>query len=521
VSRTPYQHLAQQAERLLVIRQDPRAWIEQNLHIRTKDQRVIRLGLNWAQQYYYAHRSRRDVILKARQMGVTTLICALFFADCLRRPHTTSVIVAHDLGSATRIFGIIRLFWERLPEEEKRRVGKPRYSNRREFFWPRMYSHFYVATAGSPTSGRGMTINNVHASEFAFWPKPEEALVALTEAVPKAGGRIIIESTANGVGNYYHDFWTAAKGERNGFEPHFFVWWEDPTNRLPGAPLGDLTQEERGLKQRWGLDDEQIRWRRAARELPGGRFLQEYPEDEVTCFLASGRCCFDTQALVKIQQRIAGLPVRLLHTLPGPEGRPVPVAPCMLSVWEEPVVGHRYAIGADIGEGLEGGDASCACVLDAESGRQVAELHGRVSPEQFARLLDALGRHFNRAMLGVERNNHGHSALNTLRHACRYPRMYYYIRYDAHGKTEPVLGWPTDALTKPILVDDLVAAVAHGHLLISSSALIDECFTFVTTDTGAQQAQAGKHDDRVMAAGIAWQVRKRGQRQGVRVHVDG
>ena len=95
-----------------------------------------------------------------------------------------------------------------------------------------------------------------------------------------------------------------------------------------------------------------------------------------------------------------------------------------------------------------------------------------------------------------------------------YPRLYYHVRYDQLGKATPVLGWPTDQATKPILVDDLAAAAASGSILIHSAGLIDECLSFVTTDTGAQQSQEGKHDDRVMAAGIAWQARKRAVSKG-------
>jgi len=159
--------------------------------------------------------------------------------------------------------------------------------------------------------------------------------------------------------------------------------------------------------------------------------------------------------------------------------------------------------------GLEDGDASCAIVLDHESGEQVAELHGRVPPERLAHLLHALAWHYRKAVLAVERNNHGHSVLNTLRKVLRYPLLYHHVRYDHRTGNQITLGWPTDQSTKPILVDDLAAAIAGGHVIIHSQALIDECMTFITTDTGSQEAQAGKYDDRVMALGIAWQVRKR------------
>jgi hypothetical protein len=73
-------------------------------------------------------------------------------------------------------------------------------------------------------------------------------------------------------------------------------------------PLDDLTPEEQKLKGAWGLDDDQIRWRRGKQRELRDRFAQEYPEDDVTCFLASGRCCFDIGALMGAQARIASEP---------------------------------------------------------------------------------------------------------------------------------------------------------------------------------------------------------------------
>ena len=273
----------------------------------------------------------------------------------------------------------------------KRRAGPPSRSNRREYFWPKLNSHFYVGTAGSLAFGRGMTINNVHASELAFWPRPEEALIALMEAVPKEGGRIIVESTANGVGNFFHDFWIAAGEGRNGFQQQFYVWFEDPTYRLPGDPIGKLTADEQTLQQQYELDDDQIRWRRTTVERLRGSFAQEYPEDDVTCFLTSGRMVFDLPALQRAAARIQSEGSAQRGTfLPDRRGGQLAVGPATLLIWRQPQEGRSYVIGADVGEGLADGDAPCAIVLDHESGEQVAELHGRVPPERFAYLLHAL-----------------------------------------------------------------------------------------------------------------------------------
>lgn len=506
--------LAEYAERLLATRQDPRGWMEANLWIRTKDRRVIPFLFNAVQVDYYGRRSRRDIILKPRQQGFTTLICALFFADCLLRPNTTSAIVAHDIDSAEKYFLIIQLFWERLDAAARALAGKPRFSNRREFLWPKINSHFYVGTAGAMTFGRGQTINNLHCSEFAFWREPDKSLTALTEAVP-TGGRIVIESTANGVGNQFHDLWVEAKGPNGRYAPRFYRWWQDPAYAL-ALDAGEektlreqLTEKERQLIVDYRLGLEQIKWRRdKVRELRD-RFPQEYPEEDVGCFLAAGRGVFERDRLMAAAGRIAAAPAPLRVQVLRAKERRVPIAPAELLVWQRPVVGKTYVIGADVGEGLANGDASCGCVLDRETGAQVAELHGRLSPERFAQQLDLLGRLYNTALLAVERNNHGHSTLNTLRNVCRYPRLYYHVRYDHMQKTQPVLGWPTDQATKPILVDDLAAAIAQDAIIINSSGLVGECLTFVTTDTGAQEAAENKYDDRVIAAGIAWQIRKR------------
>lgn len=497
-------------------RLDEVAYAEQFLHIRTKDKRVIRFPLNAPQLAFARALTGRDMLLKARQMGFTTLICALFFADTVLHANTTSVIVAHDSDSTQRIFQIVKLFWERLPDEEKERIGKPQYSNRREFFWPKLNSWFYVGTAGSTAFGRGQTINNLHCSELAFWPDPETKLGALLEAVP-ANGRIIYETTPNGMGNLFHTLWKEAQDGESDFAPHFFPWFADPSYALDGDPLGDLSAEEAALQAAHALTEGQLRWRRSKQRSSRSLFAQEYAEDDVSCFIASGRCVFDADALRRALDRIAAEPSpERIVVLPWRSGRggltsaEIAIAPATLTVWRRPESGKRYLVGADVAEGLPDGDASCAQVLDRGTGEQVAELHGHVSPERFAFLLAALGDWYGTAYIGVERENHGHSTLNTLRNTLRYYHLYHHRRYDKGSESERILGWPTDAQTRPVLVDDLIAAIANDLLRIHSPGLVDEMFTFVSNPrTGKQEAQEGKHDDRVMSLGIAWQVRSR------------
>lgn len=502
------------AAQLSYFRAHPQSYIEANLYIRTKQKTIIPFLLKPPQIRFAERQTKRDMILKARQMGFTTEICALFFADTVLNENTTSVIVAHDSDSTQRIFQIVKLFWERLPEHEKVRIGEPHYSNRRELWWPQINSWFYVGTAGSTSFGRGQTINNLHCSELAFWPDPETKLSALLEAVP-ADGHIVYESTPNGMGNYFHDLWVRAKAGENGFEPHFFAWYDDSTNTAAGDPLGELTSEEQEMQARLSLTYGQLRWRRQKQRDLRDLFVQEHVENDVSCFLASGRGVFDRTKLLKLLQHIQerGDPDSLA-SLPWPSGRAghesaeYALAPATLRIYQAPEAGRSYVIGADVAEGLASGDASAACVLDRETGEQVAELHGRVIPEKFAYQLAALGWYYNKALIGVERNNHGHSTLNTLLNVIRYEALYYHLPYDAPKGSE-VLGWPTTPATRPVLVDDLAAAIAGECIPLRSSATIDEMFCFIVTASGKPEAEQGKYDDRVMAAGIAWQIRNR------------
>ena len=513
-NRDHYLALLRQARQLQGDRVDPTGWISRNLFIRTKTRSVVPLRPNWVQRDYLAHRTQWDIILKARQVGITTIVYAVFFADTVLCPNTTTLMLAHDMESAEQLFGIPQLFWDRLPEEEKRIIGKPKYSNRREFYWPNLNSRFLVGTAGSIAFGRGQTINNLHCSEFAQWPHAEEVLLAAMEAVPEEG-RVVIESTAFGVGNPFHDRWVEAVEEQGRFAARFYVWWENPEYAIPGPPLTEFSDEEMALRTRWGLSDDQIRWRREKMKDLKDRFPQEYPEDWLRCFLASGGCVFDTEKLAAIAQRISREPapkrITSIKVTRSGKSETVPIAPAHLDVWKEPVIGEHYVIGADVGEGLPDGDASCGIVLNRRTGQMVAELHGRIPPARFGTLLNALGRWYRMAEIGVERNNHGHSTLNTLRNQLGYPQLYYHVAYDS-GAGSPrniQLGWPTTSATKPILVDDLVEAITTEALLVRSAMLVNECFTFVSNQTGSAEAQERKFDDRVIAAGIAWQVRKR------------
>jgi len=509
--------LAQTACEELARRGDPRWWIQRNLFIRTKDRQVIPLQFNEAQLRYYDERTDRDIILKPRQLGFTTQICGLFFADTILNPNTSSVMMAHDRDSTELIFRIVQLFWERLDPEAQALAGKPRFANRREYFWPEINSRFFVSTAGAEDFGRGQTINNLHCSELAFWSNAAQTLSSLLQAVP-AGGRVVMESTPNGMGNEFHARWSQAQERIGGYTPHFWRWPEEPTYRIDGAAnhpqiaqmaqrtaggndIGRITVEEAVAAQRLDLDEGQLRWRRAKQAELGRRFLQEYPEDDLSCFLQSGHAFFNVARALELAQREKRPPIAIED-----DGR--------LLLWAQPVPGRAYCIAADVAKGIVeqqevgdpeeergGADYSTAIVTDWETGEQVAEWHGRLREFLFAHVLFALWKRYP-GLIAPERNGPGETVCQRLIELD--PSCVYYEPSDRRA------GWVNNLASRVQALNLLARSLEQGTLLMRSAGFWREVQVFATHErTGKPEAEPGYHDDRVMAKAIDLLVRQK------------
>lgn len=475
------------------------------LWIVNRRRELQRLTFNPVQRRYHTRKTRFDIILKARKVGISTYKCAEYFHDTLFRPNTNSTVIAHNLDTTIELFEKVRLFVERLPEFLRPKLKRNR---EREIILQstpldeELNSKYVVGTAGTFDFGRGKDIDNLHLSEYAFYPRPERLKAGALQALRNGstpldtdGSKASIESTADGF-NAFHVEWEEAKRGESRFTPHFFPWFDDPACRLDIAK-GErlhLTDEDRALAKCYRLDRAQLKWMLAKRRELKDRFPQEYPANDVEAFLTSVRSVFDAAALKAIFTRLGG--AKPLDERNG------------LKTWRRPEPGRDYVVGVDVAEGVPGGDYSCAIVLDRESGEQVAELHGRWPVHVFAARLDELGRAYNTALVGVERNNHGHTVLVLLSGQHLYPTLYAHRDYDAAGSTRARPGWDTNAKTKPLMIDGLAEALAEGFLLVNDPALVKECLTYVYDARGGMGAQAGCRDDRVIAAAIAWQLRK-------------
>ncbi|HSZ61033.1 MAG TPA: hypothetical protein VK828_04515 [Terriglobales bacterium] len=456
-------------------------FIQSHLKIRPKRAAQGLLVLNRAQREYSKQCTNQNVVLKARQVGITTYIAARFFTQTISQPGILSMQVTQDRESAEDIFRIVRRFWENLPEGMRKGYLRTSHRNARQLVFQGLDSEYCLASAAE-NAGRGRTIQNLHCSEVSRWGRNgDEALVSLRAAVVP-GGQIVLESTPNGAGGLFYEEWQRA--DDTGYRRHFFPWWYDEAYALEVGSSFALTEEEEGLKKLHGLSSEQIAWRRKQWASLRGLAVQEFAEDPVSCFRASGECVFDVESVEKaLRESCAPLEMRDTERL---------------KIWLPALPGRNYVIGADPAGGGIDGDYSCGEVIDRELGTQCAELHGHWPPREFALELMKLGKTYNTALLAVEQNNHGHGVLAHLQTE-EYPNVF---------QQNKVPGWLTSSRSRPRMIAILGTVLIEEPGLLQSVRLLQECRTFVRDREGNMGAAPGTHDDCVMAMAIAWAVRE-------------
>ncbi len=457
------------------------------LKIRDKHGHLRPFILNRAQQDLERRSTRRNIVLKARQLGVTTYVAARFFINCITREGTLSVQVAHDQRSAEEIFRIVHRLLDNLPEPLRRGALLTSRANVRQIVFPVFDSEYRVETAADPNAGRGLTIHNLHCSEVARWPRDvSETLASLRAAVPPEG-EIFLESTPNGVGGAFYDEWQCAS--QTGYQRHFYPWWWDPSYRRP-LKLVRFSDEELELMQKHGLTPAQIAFRREVHANFRNRAREEYAEEPESCFLASGDCVFEIEI---VDQRLRQAAPIIENTDQG-----------KLLTFFPPVAGglgylpKQYIIGVDPAGGGTDGDYSCAQVIERTHGVQCAELHGHFPPQALAARVALLARKYNDALVAVERNNHGHAVLSSLLMGQGYTNV-----YQAGGQP----GWLTNVATRPRMLENFAALLSAAPFMFLSPRLLEECRTFVRHPDGSCSAASGAHDDTVMAMAIAQAVR--------------
>ncbi|WP_246565346.1 DNA packaging protein [Paenibacillus faecis] len=491
------------------------------LKIKNKLGQMVPLILNDAQRRYAmkviadleAGRPVRIIILKARQMGFSTVTEALIYYFTSLQEAKNAFIVAQSSEASNNLYDMFQLYYERVPAiiqpmSRKNNAKKLTFENpairttdRRKN--PGLKSKITVQTAESRVLARSDTIHYLHASEVAFWPakKKKRHLLSLLAALSKEPGSIgVIESTANGMEEFKQMWDAAVKGESD-FTPLFFAWYEMPDYRKPVPPGFELTEEERELKVKYGLDNEQLQWRRyTIRNDCGGdprQFDQEYPSEPDDAFLLSGEGIFDNKFIKRLRDAISVIGQR--HEIDFVKGKVTPSHAGELVIYRKPDPGKRYVLAADTAKGKEDGDYDAAYVLEVRTGEMCASLHGKWDTDLYGKKLNTLGLYYNMALLAVENNNTGESVLNTLFNTCHYPLLY------MHKKAS--LGWNTNQATRPVMISDFKEAIRDELYNIYCPDLYSECMTLIDKN-GKAEADSGCHDDRILAYSIALQVRQ-------------
>ena len=501
-------------------------YIENCLKIKTKSGTVVPFRLNDAQRKLYAVAKRQQdagkpvrlIILKARQLGFSTLTEGLIFHACATRKNVNALIVAHREDATANLFRMSKLFYDELPAPVKPML---RASNAQELVFenpsklrserearPGLRSRIRCATAGGRGIGRSDTLQCVHLSEYAFWPDGADGkastLAGILQAVPSLPGTmVVIESTANG----FEDFkerWDAAVAGENDFEPVFFAWFENPDYSMPVVPGTEWTPEERDLKAAYQLTDEQLQWRRwcIANNCGGSldMFRQEYPASPGEAFLHSGTGVFDNEQIVLRLER-----------LPEPAGRGeftdgewTESETGAITLYELPEEGVPYVLGGDTAG--EGSDYFTAIVIDNVSGRIAAKLRQKYSEPEYVRQIYALGRFYNDALVAIETNFSTYPVMKL--QEMEYPNQYSREREDTYTRQmRKSYGFRTDRQSRPRAIANLVEVFSSHPEWFTDRELLEEMLTFCYNEDHRPEALAGKHDDLVMGAAITYAVR--------------
>lgn len=487
-------------------------WISTFLKIANKDGDLVSFIPTEEQTYLVNNLEHLNIISKSRQLGCSSITVALSIRECVLHPNSTCVLISHNQSSTNAIFDKLKQQFYSLPDWIKPNL----LTNNRQALTFDNGSSITCMTAGNKDIGRGSTYNSiVHLSEMAFYKDQDRQMKSIMQAV-SSSATVVIESTSNGY-NKYSELFLQAKNGENAFKPFFFNWingrslfetqYKQSVKQYKAKHNGkmltddDLDEEELQLKS-IGATLEQLVWRRDKISVNGlDAFHVEFCSTPEESFLVTGSSVFDKEKLSKVlialtqsnikpyssKDKIVGIS----HLLQNHIGK-------SLLIWQLPKAGQKYYCGVDCSEGL-GKDFHAIIVLNSD-GEQVARFkNNKIKPYEFADIVDALGRYYNKALLTVEKASGGYSVIERLRYDKHYMNMTKYKTFDEFNRTVWKIGFDTNSKTKSIVVNDFREWFDKGMIKIVDKELLDEMKVFVSDDGGKMGAVTGSHDDLTMA----------------------
>jgi hypothetical protein len=285
----------QYLSRVLEFRNDLPKYGAKCLKIRNKAGAIVSFVMNQAQTIAHGQLERqlqdtgkvRALVLKGRQQGMSTYVAGRYYRNTSLNRGKRTFILTHLTDATNTLFGIVNRYHEHnLP------YFKPATAtdNAKELVFRGLDSSYIVATAGSRSVGRSETIQYFHGSEVAFWPNASEHFAGVVQAIPNENGtEIILESTANGIGNKFHEMWQAAEKGESEYIAIFIPWFKQDEYRAD-VPHGlEFDEQEKEYARIYELDEAQLYWRRnKIAELGATLFKQEYPANPTEAFQNTG-----------------------------------------------------------------------------------------------------------------------------------------------------------------------------------------------------------------------------------------
>ncbi len=505
------------------------------LRIKTKDMDIIPFMPNSSQNRILdaiqkarkAHKPVRIAVLKARQMGVSTLSQAILYAFSSLRANINSFVIADDEDGASALFKMNEIFWEFMDKLHRHMCPRKKNSSEKKLEFDKKRSLIRIETANNRRAGRKYTLHLVHASEVGFWPRFRETMRGMMQAVADRPETIVIlETTANGT-NDFCKFWRRIERDHKDgttqWTPIFLPWNEHAEYQRPFTTgyerdmfESSLTGKEVELRKEFNLTMEQLHWRRwkISNDFTGDEegFEVEFPLSPEQAFKSTAKNVFPEKVIKAHQSNIAA--PRMVGDLYMDDRRPVfmPSKDGHLRIFELPKAGHRYVIGVDSCEGSTRGDFAACEVIDRTTWTQVATLHGRIPPEIIGQLAFDLGIYYKMALVCPELNGPGFSTVSKLTelgypNLCRRKKSVIDEKSMSIIETEEI-GWRTDAKSKGIIVREMAEGLRNLLFVIKNQATLDEFSNYVVKDVAEDGhvkygADEGYQDDRAIALMIA------------------
>ncbi|MCM1449216.1 MAG: hypothetical protein NC082_02640 [Clostridiales bacterium] len=540
-------------------RHDFEYWCATCCHVRDKSSgRVIPFILNTPQRFVtekfeidrIAGLPLRFIMLKARQWGGSTLVqMYMAWIQCTGRKNWNSLICAHVKDTASTIRGMYsemlasypRAMW--LGEEGSEPSFRPfeRALNVREI--PGRGCRVTVGSSENHEAVRGADYAMAHLSEVAFWADtplrtPGQLVRAVCGSINlQPLTLIVMESTANGVGNYFHREWLRACAGESDKRPVFIPWYFNPLYATPADDesrlLESLDDYERQLIDEHGCSMAQVNWYHMKRkEYPDHAMMKaEYPTTDIEAFTHSGYQVFNNEHIDRLRNGCTAPMATGDFTgckLTGEESlssmKFTPSTTGAMKVWRHPVPSYRtyespYIVCVDVGGRSHKSDFSVIAVFDRLSSpgclEVVAQWRGHCDHDVLAWKAAAIARHYHNALLVYESNTlecdntEGDPSLFILNEiSCCYDNLYYRSASDsARGEERtPRPGFHTNRATKTAAITRLVAALRDGLLIERDPQCCNELATYEYLPNGSQGARNGHHDDIIITRAIAMTV---------------